>query len=620
MQVRPTAAPKPLYRSPHYLAFAPSGTTLAVSDHTARQIVLVEVSSRRVAKRIPIPGQPEAVAWRPDGSRLYAAVRDPGTVLEISPTSGAAVRRLSVPPRPQGIAIDRRGRTLVVCSPDTNTVSVIDLSSGRQKGLVGVPGQPHCTAVTPNGALAVVGCLLPAGSAVAPNYAAAVALVSLSPVRLQAVVKLQTGASLVRSVCVSPDGRWAYAVHTLGRTNVPTTQLHRGWVNTNALSIIDLHSRQRYATVLLDDPLHGAANPWSCVLSQDGRALWVTISGTHEIAKLDLQRLENLLSGNVPADDPATALSEEYKTANQPTWLEIRRDPSKKVLLADDLTALSIGGVLSRASLPCRGPRGASVSPDGKLLAVSGYYSGDVVFVDPVSLKPLGKAALGPPAQPDLVRRGEAIFDDGEYCFQGWLTCATCHPDGRTDGLNWDLLNDGIGNPKNTKSLVLSHKTPPAMAHGVRASMDVAAEAGFRFILFREPRPDDLAAVRAYIRSLRPELSPYLTTAGTLSPQAKRGKAVFQSPRTKCASCHPAPLYTDLRLHNVGTRGPSDTSGDFDTPTLVELWRTAPYLHDGSAPTLMDVLTTRNKEDKHGITSHLPKEDKDALAAFLSSL
>jgi len=70
----------------------------------------------------------------------------------------------------------------------------------------------------------------------------------------------------------------------------------------------------------------------------------------------------------------------------------------------------------------------------------------------------------------------------------------------------------------------------------------------------------------------------------------------------------------------VGTEGPADWQGRFETPTLVELWRTAPYLHDGRACTLRDVLTPFNRNDRHGRTSHLTPAQIDALRAYLRSL
>jgi cytochrome c peroxidase len=65
-------------------------------------------------------------------------------------------------------------------------------------------------------------------------------------------------------------------------------------------------------------------------------------------------------------------------------------------------------------------------------------------------------------------------------------------------------------------------------------------------------------------------------------------------------------------------REPRETR--FDTPTLVELWRTAPYLHDGSAPTVRELFTTRNAQNRHGNTTHLSPTQIDDLVAYLLSL
>ena len=79
-------------------------------------------------------------------------------------------------------------------------------------------------------------------------------------------------------------------------------------------------------------------------------------------------------------------------------------------------------------------------------------------------------------------------------------------------------------------------------------------------------------------------------------------------------------MFTDLKTHDVGTRGALRPGRDrFDTPALVELWRTAPYLHDGSAPACDELLTSRNRDDRHGKTSHLSKPQVDDLVAYLLS-
>ena len=58
----------------------------------------------------------------------------------------------------------------------------------------------------------------------------------------------------------------------------------------------------------------------------------------------------------------------------------------------------------------------------------------------------------------------------------------------------------------------------------------------------------------------------------------------------------------------------------YDTPTLLGIYRTAPYLHLGKAKTLLEVLTTCNKDDKHGKTSQLTKAELSDLVDFLRSL
>jgi len=71
--------------------------------------------------------------------------------------------------------------------------------------------------------------------------------------------------------------------------------------------------------------------------------------------------------------------------------------------------------------------------------------------------------------------------------------------------------------------------------------------------------------------------------------------------------------------------GTADAYGEWfgpqiDTPTLRFLYDSAPYLHDGSAATLQDVLTTANPNDEHGVTSHLTEQELADLIAFLLAL
>jgi len=60
--------------------------------------------------------------------------------------------------------------------------------------------------------------------------------------------------------------------------------------------------------------------------------------------------------------------------------------------------------------------------------------------------------------------------------------------------------------------------------------------------------------------------------------------------------------------------------GSYDTPSLIEVYRTAPYLHDGRAATLKDVLTKHNKLGGHGKVKGLNPSEIDDLVEYLRSL
>jgi hypothetical protein len=366
-------------------------------------------------------------------------------------------------------------------------------------------------------------------------------------------------------------------------------------------------------TFLLDNIDRGAANPWGAAWSEDGRTLVVALAGTHELSVTDFPALLAKLAKLAKlSPEPTAPISPALPYSSSGT-----RAPSD---VPNDLSFLV--GVRERRQLPegDLGPRAVVVV--GRRAYVANYFSDTLTVLELDGAYPKAESIpLGPKRHMTAARRGELYFNDARICFQGWQSCASCHPgEGRVDGLNWDLLNDGIGNPKNVKSLLLAFKTPPAMSIGVRESAEAAVRAGIRHILFTVQPSEVGDSLDAYLKSLKPVPSPHLEK-GRLSAAAKRGKKVFGSKEAGCAQCHPGPLFTDLKSYDVGTVGRFDKPSDtFDTPTLVEGWRTAPYLHDGSAATMRDVLTTANPSDQHGKTSQLTADEINDLIEYVLSL
>ncbi len=570
-------------------AFAPDGMTLAVTDATTPSVVLIDPAKRTILRTVKLAGAPAGLTWSADGKRIFAAESGTSRIAEIDPAKGEIIRRFTTGRFPRGLAVVPRRQLLLATDWGLDRLTVIDLATGVTKANIPVGRQPTAVAITKDESLAFVSNLLPATTATAPDTASEVSVIDLQTLQAKPAIRLPLGSTNARGIAISGDGRAVYVVHTLGRFNLPTTQLDRGWVNTNALTLIDVASNKITATVLLDQVMDGAADPWGVALDPSGLRMFISLAGVHQLAVLDLERLPEIL----------------------------KQAPE---LLVNDLAALHRNNLIRRIDLPAQGPRGLSVSPDGKLVAIAGYFSGNVIFTDTNGAAPAA-LPLGPQAAAQLARQGEAIFHDAGRCFQRWLSCASCHADARADGLNWDLLNDGLGNPKNARSLVFSDRTPPLMSHAARSHLAACVRAGFVHILFTEPKDADAEAVVAYIKSLQPVVSPYRKEDGSLTESAQRGEKLFKDPQVACAKCHPGTVSTDLAMYDVGTSRPFDRGAKaFDTTSLVELWRTPPYLHDGSANTIRQVLVEQNREDKHGVTSKLTPAQIDDLAAYLLSL
>ena len=591
------AAPGQEYLSPLALVADKDGSNLYVAEFTANQVAVFDVASGKVTKVFSLPDSPTGLVLSADESYLYVTCASPtGNVHLIDLNKRSVSGSISVGHTPNAPVVSPNGKMLYVCNRFNNNVSVIDLAAKKEVTRIPVMREPVAAAITPNGKLLFVANLLPAGAADAGYTAAVVSVVKTATNKVTTNIQLPNGSTGLRGICTSPDGKYVYVTHILARYQLPTTQLERGWMNTNALSIIDVAKQTLVNTVLLDDIDLGAANPWGVACTPDGKYICVAHAGTHEISIIDRGRLHEKL----------TKVSWGEKVAG--TVLSPADVPNNLAFLA---------GMRRRLKLAGNGPRGLAIV--GTKVYTAEYFSDSLGVVDiaPETRPEAMSIALGPKEPLTVTRKGEMFFHDASLCFQKWQSCATCHPgSGRSDALNWDLLNDGMGNPKNAKSLLLSHKAPPVMITGVRDKAETAVRAGIKYIQFAVRPEENAVAIDEYLKSLKPVPSPYLVE-GKLSEAAKRGKEVFK--KAECASCHSAPLYTDLRKYKVGTGKDIEKDRAFDTPTLIEVWRTVPYLYDGRAVTMKEVLTKYNAGDKHGTTSSLTEEQINDLAEFVLS-
>ena len=333
---------------------------------------------------------------------------------------------------------------------------------------------------------------------------------------------------------------------------------------------------------------------------------------------------------------------------------------NRSVVILDMLTGVESGVLLDAGYAP----DGAVVAGDDEVLLVNSPLSRELVVYDLTKpgAQPVSRVALleREPLSA-VVLRGKQLFNDAadpRITSSGYIACANCHMDGDSDHQVWDFTNRGEG-LRNTISMLGHAGTGDGPVHwsanfdeiqdfehdmrnafeGTGLIDDAVFNQGTRNTPLGDEKAGssaDLDALAAYVTSLsvNPK-SPFRNPDGGLNAAALRGKARFESAALGCTTCHAGPRLTDSRwlapgqplLHNVGTFGPG--SGQrlglgplpgLDTPTLHGLWSSAPYLHDGSAETLREVITERNVADRHGRTSQLLPADIDDLEAYLLSL
>ena len=598
------------YLSPVSIIAGVDGKVLYVAETGANQIAVFDVASGKVTRVIPVGENPVGLDISADGGTLYVTCAVPeGKVQIIDVRAGSVTDAIATGHTPVAVVAAPGGKTLYVCNQFDNNIGVVDLDSGKQVDAIAVVREPVAAVLTSDGKFLFVGNHLPAGPASADYCASVISVIDTAAKKVIKNIELPDGSTNVRGMTISPDGTHAYVAHLLARYQFPVTYLEKGWINTNAMTIIDVPQRKYLNTVLLDDVGLGAANPYGVACTADGRNILITHAGTYELSVVDRQGLHSRL---LPARTAREFASEIHSRATGK-----RSDASYSAQdVPNDVAFLA--GLRRRIKLDGIGLRGLAVI--GTKAYVAEYFTDSIGIVDIDRLaQPVVKSIpLGETKPATFIRKGEVLFNDASLSYQGWNSCTSCHTgDARASALNWDLLNDGVANPKNIRSLLLSHKTPPAMITGVRENAEEAVRSGIRYVQFASTTERKAQAIDAYLKSLKPIPSPHLVN-GELSDAAKRGRNLFN--KAGCALCHSLPHYTNLSKYDVGTGTEKDDNREYDTPTLIEVWRTAPYLHDGRAVTIKEVLTKFNENGRHGRTSELTGRQIEDLAAFVLSL
>jgi hypothetical protein len=578
---------KSVQKGPEQTCFAPydleidtGSERLYIAGERSREIRSYTLPGLGSYQRLVTRKAPKSLAL--SGEDLFVACSDGSGELLILDKNSLRVRaRIQVGHGTCDVVVSPQLQKAYTANQYSHDISVVDLEGNIETRKIAARRQPRQLELSLDGRYLFVANFLPAGRADVDTVASEISIIDLQSEETIKHIRLANGSNALRGMCMAADGKYLFISHNLGRFQVPTTQLEQGWMNTNALSIIDANSLRFVATLLLDEPDYGAAGSWG--IDCNARYIFVAHSGTHDFSRIDY-----------------TALCKKLE------------DAPDKAGLSYDLQFMT--GIRTRTKIIGNGPRALHCYKDR--VYVANYFTGNLNIAEygsngSISIRDVPLQEIH---EMDDVWLGEMYFNDATYCFQGWQSCNGCHPDeARVDGLNWDLLNDGMGNPKNCKSLLFSHVTPPAMITGVRESAEVAVRSGFRYIQFVQVEDSVADAVDKYLRSLEPVPSPHLVN-GRLSRKAGKGKKVFE--KAGCADCHPGPLFTDLLKHNLGGQGGNLLQEEWDTPSLIEVWRTGPYLYDGRCGTMKEVFA----REQHGLQTPLSGKKLEQLVAYVLSL
>jgi len=561
---------------------------LYITAAEGKSILKVAPATDKNETLLTLPSELTGLTIDPDGILYVTGGGHEGRIWKVSLT-GEIIKTWKTGHTPMAPVLSPDQSTLYVCNRFDNEVSFVSLKNGKTFKQIPVLREPVAADITPDGKTLFVANHNPFGPADVDYVASQISAIDTETGEVKQI-PLVNGSEGVRDLRMSPDGKYAYATHLMARFLVPTTQLERGWINTDALSVIRVSDQSLLYTILLDDTDQGFPNPWAIGFSEDGSQILVSSAGTHEVSLIDLNAMTEKMDAEVASSDSAAHLNAH-----------------------NNLSFLS--GIRERIQLNGNGPRAIEVV--GDTAYVANYFS-DTIDRITISTGILEEPIeLNPDIELTQIRQGELFFNDASMCFQNWLSCATCHPDARTDALNWDLLNDGMGNPKNAKSLVMAHKTPRSLWLGSYENAGMEVRSGLKHLQFSVRPEEDALAIDAYLASLEPVPSPHLVK-GKLSRSAKRGKNVFKT--IGCDYCHPAPLFTDLKLHRVGTTKGQDAAKPVDTPTLIESWRSAPYFHDGRSATIRDVMITHEHDQMFKKTATLSPKEIDDLIEYVLSL
>lgn len=551
-------APPPI--SGGTLLVSSSTRQAVVSDPDRDQLVVVDLDEPKVKSAIALEAGDEPGRLVEDAAgHVHVALRGSGTVVSIDPSAGSVLERRAVCAYPRGLAYD-----------DTADVLHVACAEGLLVTLPAATGEPTRRltlerdlrdVVVENGRLWV------------------------SVFRSAEVLRIEADGTIAErqrapvltvfdSPTAAPAVAWRLIADPLG-------------------GVLMLHQRATLGEIVIEEGGYGAGNTCGGIVEgavthfEPGAPPQTSTIGLTAALAVDLtvhgDRLMLASAGAVQSGQLNVFF------AATPTFLR------SELVLSGTPEFAGCGFFTSAVG---------SLTVAGQAVAV-GYDDGTpVVQMREPSMLVVGDKAVSLP--------GDSKLDTGHLLFHAatgiGLACASCHPEGREDGHTWNFAGFG---PRRTQSIggVLAGTAPFHWAGDEEDFPALVNDVMTGRIMGPLLTAEHAVALQDWIDAIPAWATPAPADAEAIT----RGRAVFESEQTACATCHAGEKLTNNKTYDVGT------GAELQVPSLLGLvWR-APFMHDGCAPSIESRFESCGGT-QHGDVSGLSEAELGDLVTYLKSL
>jgi YVTN family beta-propeller protein len=571
-------------KNPRVLAFAPDGT-LWVTNKASFSVSVIDTKQKKVIKTIELPyaSQPYGIVFAKKKQLAYIVLEASGELLKLESKTGRVISSLSLGKNPRHISINAAEDRLYISRYITPALP--DESTKAPKTIV-------------NGVY----------------YGGEILVIDTASFTLQKKIVLKHNNEVdseenargipnyLGAMAISPDG-------------------HSAWVP----------SKQ-------DNIKRGKL--------RDGQDLTFDSAVRSISSKVNLDTHTEVLASRFDHDNGGIASAAAFGKFG--SYLFVALEGSREIEVIDAYSHTSLFRIRTD-----RAPQGLAISDDGLTLFSHNFMERSITVYDlfnliyarssDVPLLARLKTVAREPLTPTVLRGKQLFYDssDPRLSKEQYSSCASCHNGGRSDGRTWDMTGFGEG-LRNTISLLGHGGMDQGMLHwsgnfdevqdfevqirGLSGGTGLMKESDFH----SQTRNTAMGTKKAggsrsldelahFVESLKTvPASPYKERS--LSTSASKGKNLFNT--KGCVTCHSGTQFTDSApniRHDIGTI--KETTGQrlntlldgLDTPTLLGVWQTAPYLHDGAAKTLEAAIIAHN-------TTTLTDNEAVHLANYLQQL